>query len=181
VRIALRTQQILAHESGIADVVDPLGGSYAIEALTTRVEADAQAYLDKIDRMGGMLRAIEMGFVQKEIQEAAYQVQRALEEKRQVVVGVNEFVSEAAARVPVFVVDERLGLEQCERLRAVRARRDAGRYSPRRAGGKPRYPPPAWRERRRSRRSGGRPGRGLPPPERSGRARGPTASERRRA
>jgi methylmalonyl-CoA mutase N-terminal domain/subunit len=127
VRIALRTQQILAHESGVADVADPLGGSYAIEALTTRIEADAQAYLDKIDRMGGMLRAIEMGFVQKEIQEAAYQAQRALEEKRQVVVGVNEFVSEGAARVPVFVVDDRLEREQCERLRAVRARRDAGR------------------------------------------------------
>jgi len=127
VRIALRTQQILAHESGVADVVDPLGGSYAIETLTTRVEADAQAYLDKIDRMGGMLRAIEMGFVQKEIQEAAYQAQRALEEKRQVVVGVNEFVSEGAARVPVFVVDGRLEREQCERLHAVRARRDAGR------------------------------------------------------
>jgi len=127
VRIALRTQQILAHESGVADVVDPLGGSYAIETLTTRIEADAQAYLDKIDRMGGMLRAIEMGFVQKEIQEAAYQAQRALEEKRQVVVGVNEFVSEGAARVPVFVVDGRLEREQCERLHAVRARRDAGR------------------------------------------------------
>ena len=127
VRIALRTQQILAHESGVAEVVDPLGGSYAVEALTARIEADAQAYLDKIDRMGGMLRAIEMGFVQKEIQEAAYQAQRALEEKRQVVVGVNDFVSESTARVPVFVVDERLGLDQCERLHAVRARRDAGR------------------------------------------------------
>ncbi len=127
VRIALRTQQILAHESGVADVVDPLGGAYAIEALTTRIEQEAQAYLDKIDRMGGMLRAIEVGFVQREIQEAAYQAQRALEEKRQVVVGVNEFVSEGAARVPVFVVDERLGIEQCERLRAVRARRDGAR------------------------------------------------------
>jgi len=124
VRIALRTQQILAHESGVAEVVDPLGGSYAIEALTARIEADAQTYLDKIDRMGGMLRAIERGFVQKEIQEAAYQTQRALEEKRQIVVGVNEFVSEESARVPVFVVDARLEREQCERLRAVRARRD---------------------------------------------------------
>ena len=127
VRIALRTQQILAHESGVADVVDPLGGAYAVEALTARIEADVQVYLDKIDRMGGMLRAIEMGFVQKEIQEAAYQAQRALEEKRQIVVGVNEFVSEGAPRVPVFVVDERLEREQCQRLRAVRARRDAGR------------------------------------------------------
>jgi methylmalonyl-CoA mutase N-terminal domain/subunit len=124
VRIALRTQQILAHESGVAEVADPLGGSYAVEALTNRVEAEAQAYLDKIDRMGGMLRAIEMGFIQKEIQEAAYQAQRALEEKRQVVVGVNDFVSEEAVRVPVFVVDERLSQEQCERLHAVRARRD---------------------------------------------------------
>ncbi len=124
VRIALRTQQILAHESGVAEVADPLGGSYAVEALTNRVEAEAQAYLDKIDRMGGMLRAIEMGFIQKEIQEAAYQAQRALEEKRQIVVGVNDFVSEEAVRVPVFVVDERLGQEQCERLHAVRSRRD---------------------------------------------------------
>jgi methylmalonyl-CoA mutase N-terminal domain/subunit len=127
VRIALRTQQILAHESGVAEVVDPLGGAYAVEALTSRIEAEAQAYLDKIDRMGGMLRAIEMGFVQKEIQEAAYQAQRALEDKRQVVVGVNEFVSEGTARVPVFAVDERLGVEQCGRLQAVRARREAGR------------------------------------------------------
>jgi len=124
VRIALRTQQILAHESGVAEVADPLGGSYAVEALTNQVEAAAQAYLDKIDRMGGMLRAIEMGFIQKEIQEAAYQAQRALEEKRQIVVGVNDFVSEEAARVPVFAVDERLEMEQCERLRSVRARRD---------------------------------------------------------
>jgi methylmalonyl-CoA mutase N-terminal domain/subunit len=124
VRIALRTQQILAHESGVAEVADPLGGSYAVEALTNRVEAEAQAYLDKIDRMGGMLRAIEMGFIQKEIQEAAYQAQRALEEKRQIVVGVNDFVNEEAARVPVFVMDERLGQVQCERLHAVRARRD---------------------------------------------------------
>ena len=140
VRIALRTQQILAHESGVADVVDPLGGSYAVEALTARIEADAQAYLDKIDRMGGMLRAIEMGFVQKEIQEAAYQAQRALEEKRQVVVGVNEFVSEGAARVPVFVVDERLGRG------AVRAT--------------PRGPRPARRWPRPGRASGADVGRG---------------------
>ncbi len=127
VRIALRSQQILAHESGVAEVVDPFGGSYAIEALTDTIEAEARTYLDKIDRMGGMLRAIEAGFVQKEIQEAAYQAQRALEEKRQVVVGVNEFVSEGTAKVPVFVVDDRLEAEQCERLAAVKARRDARR------------------------------------------------------
>ena len=127
VRIALRTQQILAHESGVADVVDPLGGSYFVEALTDRIEAEARAYLDKIDQMGGMLRAIEMGYIQQEVQGAAYRAQRALEEKREIVVGVNEFVGEEAARVPVFVVNERVADEQCERLRAVRAGRDGGR------------------------------------------------------
>jgi len=127
VRIALRTQQILAHESGVADVVDPLGGSYFVEALTERIEAEARAYLEKIDQMGGMLRAIELGFVQQEIQEAAYQAQRALEAKRQIVVGVNEYAGQDGARVPVFVVNERVAEEQCRRLRAVRARRDAGR------------------------------------------------------
>jgi len=127
VRIALRTQQILAHESGVADVVDPLGGSFCVETLTDRIEAEARAYLKKIDQMGGMLSAIELGFVQKEIQEAAYQAQRALETKRQVVVGVNEFVSKEAARVPVFVVDERVAAEQCRRLQEVRARRDSHR------------------------------------------------------
>ena len=127
VRIALRTQQILAHESGVADVVDPLGGSFCVETLTDRIEAEAQAYLKKIDQMGGMLSAIELGFVQKEIQEAAYQAQRALETTRQIVVGVNEFVSEEAARVPVFVVDERVAAEQCRRLQDVRARRDGHR------------------------------------------------------
>ncbi len=135
VRIALRTQQILAHESGVADVADPLGGAYFVEALTDRIESEARAYLERIDRMGGMLSAVERGFVQREIQEAAYQAQRALEAKQQIVVGVNEFTSadlSAAApagtpRVPVFVVDERAAEEQCRRLRAVRARRDGPR------------------------------------------------------
>jgi methylmalonyl-CoA mutase N-terminal domain/subunit len=124
VQIALRTQQILAHESGVADVADPLGGAYAIEALTNQIEAAAQAYLDKIDQMGGMLRAIEAGFVQREIQEAAYQAQRALEEKQQVVVGVNEFTGGTSARMPVFSVDDRVAAEQNARLAALRASRD---------------------------------------------------------
>ena len=127
VQIALRTQQILAHESGVADVIDPLGGSYAIESLTDAIEAGAQTYLATIDRLGGMRRAIEAGYVQKEIQEAAYQAQRALEDKTQLVVGVNAFVDEQAAKVPVFHVDETLAATQCERLAALRARRDAGR------------------------------------------------------
>ncbi|MFA5027162.1 MAG: methylmalonyl-CoA mutase family protein [Candidatus Methylomirabilota bacterium] len=126
VQIALRTQQILAHESGVADVADPLGGAYAIEALTDKIEAGAQAYLDTIDQMGGMLRAIEAGFVQREIQEAAYQAQRALEEKRQIVVGMNEFTGGAQqAKVPVFTVDDRVATEQIERLAALKASRDA--------------------------------------------------------
>ena len=127
VRIALRTQQILAHESGVADVVDPLGGAYFLEALTDRLEAEARATLTRIDQMGGMLSAIERGFVQHEIQEAAYQAQRALEEKRQIVVGVNGFASGDAHRIPVFAVDEQVAMEQCERLRSVRTRRDGQR------------------------------------------------------
>jgi methylmalonyl-CoA mutase N-terminal domain/subunit len=107
--------------------VDPLGGAYFLEALTERIEAEARAYLARIDRMGGMLSAIERGFVQREIQEAAYRAQRALEAKQQIVVGVNEFTGEDPARVPVFVVDERVAEEQCRRLRSVRAGRDGQR------------------------------------------------------
>jgi methylmalonyl-CoA mutase N-terminal domain/subunit len=129
VQIALRTQQILAHESGIADVVDPLGGAYALEALTNQIEAAAQAYLETIDQLGGMLRAIEVGYIQKEIQEAAYQAQRALEDKHQLVVGVNAYQSATAARVPHFVVDERLEREQGARLATLRAGRDGPRVA----------------------------------------------------
>jgi methylmalonyl-CoA mutase N-terminal domain/subunit len=135
VRIALRTQQILAHESGVADVVDPLGGAYFLEALTDRIEAEARAYLTRIDRMGGMLSAIERGFIQQEIQEAAYRAQQALEAKQEIVVGVNEFASAdlsaaaqaGAPRVPVFVVDERVAEEQRQHLGSVRAGRDGQR------------------------------------------------------
>jgi methylmalonyl-CoA mutase N-terminal domain/subunit len=125
VQIALRTQQILAHESGVADVADPLGGAYAVETLTDQIEAAARTYLEKIDQMGGMLRAIEAGFIQREIQEAAYQAQRAVEEKQQVVVGVNEFTGGAGAKVSVFSVDDRVAADQTARLAALRAGRDA--------------------------------------------------------
>ena len=124
VRIALRTQQILAHETGVADVIDPLGGSYFVESLTDRVETEARAYLDRIDRMGGMLRAIETGFVQKEIQEAAYREQQATEAKRRIVVGVNAFASDGAAPIPLFQVDPQLERDQVRRVRQVRAGRD---------------------------------------------------------
>ena len=119
VRIALRTQQIIANESGVADVIDPLGGSWAIEALTDELQGHAEQYLAKIDEMGGMVHAISKGYVQREIQEAAYAWQRRVEAKDQVVVGVNAFKSEEPP-VPVMKVDPALELAQVERVRALR-------------------------------------------------------------
>ncbi|HWG90402.1 MAG TPA: methylmalonyl-CoA mutase family protein [Candidatus Thermoplasmatota archaeon] len=124
-RIALRTQQIIAYESGVTNTVDPLAGSYYIEALTDRIEADALSYIKRIDEMGGMLRAIETGFVQREIQNAAYDYQMRVEKKDQIVVGVNEFTSDAPLDVEVAKVDPALEARQVEKLRALRAKRDA--------------------------------------------------------
>jgi methylmalonyl-CoA mutase, N-terminal domain len=124
-RVALRTQQILAYESGVADTADPLAGSYAIEELTDRVEELVREYLKKIEAMGGMLRAIETGYVQREIQEAAYRYQRAIESQEEVVVGVNRFQVEVEPAVPVLRIDAALEQAQIERVRALRARRDA--------------------------------------------------------
>jgi methylmalonyl-CoA mutase N-terminal domain/subunit len=133
--IALRTQQILAHESGVADTIDPLGGAYAIEAITTALEAKAVEYLEAIDRMGGTVRAIEAGFQQREIQEAAYRTQQEMERGERVVVGVNAFAGEPGASadrahapaspIPLQKIDPRLEETQRERVRALRARRDA--------------------------------------------------------
>ncbi len=125
VRIALRTQQVIAHESGLADVADPLGGSWLVEAWTDRIEVEARAYLDKIESLGGALSAIERGFQQREIQEAAYQVQRAIEAGTQVVVGVNRFQVDRDESIPTLVIDEAVQQEQVARLRAVRERREA--------------------------------------------------------
>jgi len=126
-RLALRTQQVVAHESGVADTVDPLAGSYAVESLTSEVEARALDYIEKIDAMGGMLRAIETGYVQREIQEAAYQYQRAVERKEALVVGVNSFRVEEEPPVPVLRIDPAVESAQVERLRALRERRDGAR------------------------------------------------------
>jgi methylmalonyl-CoA mutase N-terminal domain/subunit len=123
-RIALRTQQVIAHESGVADTVDPLAGSYAIEQLTTELERRAADYIEKIDAMGGMLRAIETGYVQREIQEAAYDYQRAIETNDQIVVGVNRFQIEEDSNIPTLRVDPAIEHAQVERLRALRQRRD---------------------------------------------------------
>jgi methylmalonyl-CoA mutase N-terminal domain/subunit len=126
-RVALRTQQIVAHESGLADVVDPLGGAWVVEAWTDRVEEEARAYLEKIEGMGGALTAIERGFQQREIHEAAYRTQRAIEAGEQVVVGVNRFRVDHEETIPSFRVDEAAQRAQVERLRTVRKRRDGTR------------------------------------------------------
>jgi methylmalonyl-CoA mutase N-terminal domain/subunit len=126
-RLALRTQQVVAHESGVADTVDPLAGSYAVEHLTSEVERLALDYIEKIDALGGMLRAIETGYVQREIQEAAYQYQRAVESETAVVVGVNRFRTEDDAPVPTLRIDPSVERAQVERLHALRQRRDAER------------------------------------------------------
>jgi methylmalonyl-CoA mutase N-terminal domain/subunit len=123
-RLALRTQQVIAYESGVADTVDPLAGSYAVEQLTSEIEQRALDYLEKIDAMGGMLHAIEIGYVQREIQEAAYQYQRAVETGDAVVVGVNRFRAEEETAVPTLRIDPSVERAQIERVRALRQRRD---------------------------------------------------------
>lgn len=124
-RVALRTQQVIAYESGVVETADPLGGSYAIEELTSEIEDQALEYLKKIEAMGGMLRAIETGYVQREIQESAYRYQKAIETQEQIVVGVNRFQIEEEHPVPVLRIDPALEQAQVERLRALRARRDS--------------------------------------------------------
>ncbi len=127
-RTALRTQQILAYESGVAQTVDPFAGSYCIEALTDEIESRALGYLEKIAAMGGMLRAIERGYVQQEIQNAAYEFQRTVDSGSAVIVGVNRFAQEVEPEIPLQHMDESLERKQVERLRAMRARRDPVRW-----------------------------------------------------
>jgi len=125
-RLALRTQQVLAHETGVADMVDPLGGSFAVEAATDDIEREARRLLDAIESRGGALRAIERGEIQREIEESAYRFQRSLETGDTVIVGVNQFVEEnELPRTDLLRVDPGLERDQVERLRALRARRDA--------------------------------------------------------
>jgi methylmalonyl-CoA mutase N-terminal domain/subunit len=118
--LALRTQQVIANESGVTDFVDPLGGSYAVEALTTRLESAAWEYIRRVDELGGMVSAIEQGYVQREIQASAYRYQLDIEHKRRVIVGQNEFISESS-EVPVTKIDPRVEQEQIERARAWRS------------------------------------------------------------
>jgi len=127
VEIALRTQQVIAFESGAANVIDPLGGSYYVEALTNELEEEAERYFQKIEDLGGVVPAIEKGFFQKEIIRAAYEYQMALSKKRKISVGVNEFVNEdERLEIPLLEIDESVERDQVRRLRAVRKRRDNG-------------------------------------------------------
>ena len=123
-QLSLRTQQVLAHESGVADIVDPLGGSYYVEHLTNRLEREAVGYLERIDEMGGALAALEQGFQTREIHGSAYQHQRKVEAGERIVVGVNEFVSETPPIKGLLRVDPQVARQQAERLQRVRRERD---------------------------------------------------------
>jgi methylmalonyl-CoA mutase N-terminal domain/subunit len=127
-RIALRTQQILAHESGVTDIVDPLGGSYYLEALTNQMEAGALEYFHKLDAMGGMIAAIEKGFPQREIREAAWQYQREIERRERIIVGVNEYELEEEPPLDLLVIDPVVEQRQIEQVQKLRATRDQGRW-----------------------------------------------------
>jgi methylmalonyl-CoA mutase N-terminal domain/subunit len=123
--LALRTQQVIAYESGVIKTPDPLGGAYAIEELTDRIEAEARAYIERIDAMGGTLAAIERGWIQAEIQNAAYEYQQRVERGEQIVVGVNKFRIEEHRPLPAFRIDPEIERQQVERLRQLRASRSA--------------------------------------------------------
>jgi methylmalonyl-CoA mutase N-terminal domain/subunit len=124
VTIALRTQQIIAHESGVANTIDPLGGSYFVETLTNEMEAAAYAYFERIDAMGGMVPAIERSYPQREIQESSYQFARAIENKEKIIVGVNEFVTERQPSTDILVIDDAVQQRQCAKLKKLRAERN---------------------------------------------------------
>ena len=123
-RVALRTQQILAYETGIADTIDPLAGSYYVESLTNELERRAWEYIDKIDALGGSVRAVEQGYIQREIEEAAYTYQRDLDDQRRIVVGVNRFQQKEETQPTILRVDPEVGRRQAARLSDLRARRD---------------------------------------------------------
>jgi methylmalonyl-CoA mutase N-terminal domain/subunit len=128
-RLALRTQQLLAYETGVANTVDPLGGSYFVEALTDEMERQAEGYFKRIEELGGVIPAIEAGFFQKEIADSAFRYQQELEQKRRLVVGVNEFKVDEEEPIEILRIDPKLESEQVARVRDVRKKRDQGRCS----------------------------------------------------
>jgi methylmalonyl-CoA mutase N-terminal domain/subunit len=126
--VALRTQQILAEETGVASTIDPLGGSYFVEALTDRMEERAYEYFAKIDELGGMVEAVKQGFPQREIADAAFRYQRELESKERKLVGVNSYTEgNDGAAIPILQIDPQLETKQINRVRSVRERREAER------------------------------------------------------
>ena len=125
--LALRTQQIIAYETGVAEIVDALGGSYLVEKLTADLEAEARAYFDAIDRMGGMVEAIERGFPQQEVAESAYRFQQAVERRQKIVVGVNDFVQEDEPPSEILYIDDTAGDTQLAKLEKLRRTRDNDR------------------------------------------------------
>ncbi|MEA2178189.1 MAG: methylmalonyl-CoA mutase, N-terminal domain, partial [Solirubrobacteraceae bacterium] len=126
VRIALRTQQIIAHETGVANTIDPLGGSYFVEALTDELERQAYAYFDRIDELGGMVDAVKQNFPQREIADASFELQTEIDSGRRWVVGVNSYRHEDEEQIKTLRIDPALERKQVDRVTAVRARRDAG-------------------------------------------------------
>src|SRR5579885_646621 len=124
VTLALRTQQVLAHETGVTNTVDPLGGSYFVETLTNQMQQEARAYFERIEELGGMIPALESGFFRREIAEAAFAYQREIDAKRKIIVGVNAFVEPDEKPIETLVIDETVEREQVAKLKAVRARRD---------------------------------------------------------
>ncbi len=127
--IALRTQQIVAFESGVADSVDPLGGSYFVENLTNEIEKEAMALIEKIDEMGGSVTAIENGFMQNKIAESAYAYQKNIESKEKIIVGVNEFISTSTTQIPILKIDEKIRQEQIDKLNQLKANRDQAKVN----------------------------------------------------
>jgi methylmalonyl-CoA mutase N-terminal domain/subunit len=125
VRVALRTQQVIAHETGVTNTIDPLGGSYFVEALTDRLEALAYEYFRKIDALGGMTEAVKRGFPQREIADAAYQLQREYDTRERILVGVNDHTEGADGELEILRIDPALERKQIGRVQAVRARRDS--------------------------------------------------------
>ncbi|MCA1554407.1 MAG: methylmalonyl-CoA mutase family protein, partial [Chloroflexi bacterium] len=127
-RIALRTQQIIAHESGVTNTVDPLGGSYFVEALTNRMEQEAYHMFHEVDSLGGVIPAIEHGYFQREIADSAARYQREIEEHKRVMVGVNEYTEEAPLQVPILKLDPQGERRQLDRLNRVRRERDGAKH-----------------------------------------------------
>jgi len=124
VKIALRTQQIIAHESGVTNTIDPLGGSFFVEAMTDRIEAEARAYFRQIEQIGGVIPALKAGFFQREIAEAAYRYQREIDDQRRIIVGINDYVEEEPLTIPILQMDPEGERRQIERLRKLREERD---------------------------------------------------------